>query len=418
MIKVYEILVGIFLFYSYMIFIKNLSQNEFRYKKGLIVYIICYTVIYALTVYGLEPGISTFISVICIIAGYKIFLKISYKDLLFYSIIQWSIAFIFDIVTMNLFNSLVKPSIIGQDVYRIIGSFIIAIIFCFLGKSKTIIKFVNKIKKYLYSTDYYLYLLICTIVIYYYLGYFCIKNINEISIPIIILIIAVSLFIYIITFIIQQSQIKSLKDNIVLLSKNNEFYIERIDEYRVMKHNLIANLNSIRSSANKKTKQLIDDLIIKYKSMLKMPKNIKQLPSGVNGIIYEKIYNIKDKNLNISIDNKIKNNVIEILSARDYNMFCEAISVTLDNAIEAAEQSEEKILYLEFTEDDNKLMLKIINSFSGMIDIDELGKKNYTSKKTGNGLGLFSILKYKPIKLNSSIKDNKFICVIRVNKKY
>ena len=73
---------------------------------------------------------------------------------------------------------------------------------------------------------------------------------------------------------------------------------------------------------------------------------------------------------------------------------------------------------LEFTEDDNKLMLKIINSFSGMIDIDELGKKNYTSKKTGNGLGLFSILKYKPIKLNSSIKDNKFICVIRVNKKY
>ena len=239
---------------------------------------------------------------------------------------------------------------------------------------------------------------------------------NDKGYIVLVIFIAFSVLLFVINFIIQQFQIISLKESIKLLNKNNEFYLNLIDEYRILKHNLISNLSGIKSVTNKKTRALIDDLITEYNSILKLPKNFKEIPTGISGIVYEKIYSANNSQLQLKVDNKLKNNIIEILSARKFNALCEALGITLDNAIEAAEQSNEKILYLEFTEDENKLILKIVNTFSGVVDIDELGKKNYTSKKKGHGLGLFSILNKKDIKLTTIIKNNKFISVVTVNK--
>ena len=148
-----------------------------------------------------------------------------------------------------------------------------------------------------------------------------------------------------------------------------------------------------------------------------MPKDFKKLPSGINGIIFEKIYNIDSKEIKISVSNHIKNNIIEVVSARDYNLFCEALGVGLDNAIEAAKESKEKIIYIDIHDDDEKIILSIVNTFSGVIDLDELGNKNYTSKQKGHGLGLFSIFKFNAIKVSTYIKENKFFYQLKVNKK-
>ncbi len=416
MIKILELIIGILLFYSFIYFIKKVSKNEFYNKTKMNYFIIGYSIFYAISVYILNPEFTTFITFIAVILTHKLFTKISNKDLLFYTIVQWAIGIVLDILVMNLTNTIVEIYNLNTKLCRIIGSAFIAIIYFIIGNNKYMVNFINKLKKYLYNINYSIYILLIILITYYYLGFFTLKNMNNANVPIVILFISLFLLVLLIWYIIQQFQIKSLKDSIKLLNRNNEFYIERIDEYRMMKHNLISNLNGIKSTSNKKTIKLIDDLILKYKEILKMPKNFKSLPTGINGIIFEKIYNINDSSFNISINNKIKNNVIEVLKARDYNNFCEALGVTLDNAIEAAKKSKEKILFLEISESNNKLILKVINSFKGAIDIDALGTKNYTSKHNGNGLGIFSILNIRSVKLTTSIKDNKYCCVITVNK--
>lgn len=410
MIKIFEIIVGILLYSSFIYFMKNVTKLEFRYKKLLTLYIIVYCVIYGFLVYFLQPEITTFITFISIIMTYKIFTKISNKDLLFYTIVQWLIGIILDIIVMIFVNVVFKTN------FRIVGSFLMTIAYFLIGSSSKAVDFINKIKKKLYDINYFSYILIAFIIIYFYLGSFCLKYMDNQLVPIMIFFISTTFLVLIVSFIIQISQIKSLKESIKILTRNNEFYIERLDDYRILKHNLIANLNGIKAVTNKKTINLIDDLILKYKGKLNLPKNFKQLPTGINGIIYEKIYNVIDTKLNISINNKIKNNIIEVLTARNYNLFCEALSIALDNAIEASEKSKEKILFLEILEDKEKLILKIINSFDGVIDIDKLGTKNYTSKRKGNGLGLFSILNLKTVTITTSIKNNKYFCTIEVKK--
>ena len=410
MIKIFEIIVGILLYSSFVYFMKNVTKLEFRYKKLLTLYIIVYCVIYGFLVYFLQPEITTFITFISIIMTYKIFTKISNKDLLFYTIVQWLIGIILDIIVMIFVNVVFKTN------FRIVGSFLMTIAYFLIGSSSKAVDFINKIKKKLYDINYFSYILIAFIIIYFYLGSFCLKYMDNQLVPIMIFFISTTFLVLIVSFIIQISQIKSLKESIKILTRNNEFYIERLDDYRILKHNLIANLNGIKAVTNKKTINLIDDLILKYKGKLNLPKNFKQLPTGINGIIYEKIYNVIDTKLNISINNKIKNNIIEVLTARNYNLFCEALSIALDNAIEASEKSKEKILFLEILEDKEKLILKIINSFDSVIDIDKLGTKNYTSKRKGNGLGLFSILNLKTVTITTSIKNNKYFCTIEVKK--
>ena len=342
--KIFEIIVGILLFSSFMFFIKKASNKNFRFKKQLKFFVISYSLIYGILVYILQPEYTTTITFLAVILAYKIFTKISNKDLLFYIIVQWSIGIVLDILIMNLTNSALEIYKLNVEICRIIGSTFIALIYFAIGNSKYLLNFINKLKRYLYNINYSAYILVLFLIIYYYLGSFSLKHMNNTFIPVMILFISLSILILMILYIFQQFQIKSLKENIKLLTRNNEFYIERIDEYRLLKHNLISNLIGIKVVSNKKTVKIIDDLISKYKGVLKMPKNFKKLPTGINGIIYEKIYNINDSNFNISINNKIKNNIIEVLTAHDYNVFCEALGVSLDNAIDAVKKSKEKII--------------------------------------------------------------------------
>ena len=393
--------------------IKKLSNKEIRHKIILGSLILIYTSVYGYFYYYIPTEIYTILTILMTALIAKFFMNMNNKDCLFYVTITWLIAIILDIVTMNVMNKIFnKNDLLG----RIIGTGIVILIYYIISNCKYFVNKISILKKHAAKIDFSYYKLILIVLLYFVLGSLCLKNMEDRFLTASILCIAISIIFIIILYIFQLSQIKSLKESLRILTKNNEFYIERIDEYRIMKHNLIANLSSIKTTANKNTKLLIDDLILRYQSILKMPKSFKDLPSGVNGIIYEKIYNIQDKTLNISIVNKIKNNVIDVMTARDYNTFCEAISVALDNAIEAAEKSDEKLLFLEFTEDKERLTLKIINSFSGTIDIDALGSKNYTSKKTGNGIGLFSILRFNSIKTSTFIKNNKFICIIKATK--
>ena len=411
MLKVISVLVAILLFLSFLEFIKQISNKKYHSKIALILTVIIYTVLYISTINLISKEFTTILSLIIVAFGCKFFLKLNNKDLIYYSIIEWIIATILDILIMSLFG-IVK---LDEDIYRIIGSSIIAIIFFFAGRINFIKRNINQIKKRLYKITNSTYMLIIIIIIYFFLGSYCLNNINDFSIQLIVFVISLLFISLIILFVIQLSQIIFLKDNIKILTKNNEFYIEKIDEYRILKHNLIYSLDAVKAVGNKKVKLLVDEIINQYKDIIKMPRHFKEIPSGINGIVSEKVYDLSP-DVKYVVDNKIKSNIIETVKARDFNLYYEALGITLDNAIEALEKCDNKILYISITEDSKIIKTTIINTFRGNIDIDKIGTKNYTSKKEGNGLGLYSIFRMKSVRVKSYIIENKYITEIEITK--
>ena len=140
------------------------------------------------------------------------------------------------------------------------------------------------------------------------------------------------------------------------------------------------------------------------------------MPLGINGLVMGKLAKHEKSNINISITNDIKSNILEVVSPRSYNLFCEALGVSLDNALESAKNTKEKIVYLEFKETSTEIKLIVINTFSGGVDLDCLGEVNYTSKKKGHGLGLYSLFR-KNLNIKTTIKNNLFINDISIKKR-
>ncbi len=394
--------------------VKSLSNYKIKNKLYLIFGIVLYAIIYRFIIMKHSAELSTMISIFYTTIIIKLCTKMNMKNLLYYMIVVWIIAIMVDIIVMfivNCFSSLSSNELI----FKYIGTLMIVGSLLLCG-NKHIKKKINHLKNSVFKLNLSYFSFLIMLLIYFVLGSVCINNIDDKGFIILVIFIAISVLIFVINFVFQQIQIISLKESIKLLNKNNEFYINLIDDYRILKHNLIGNLNGLKSVTNKKTRNLIDDLIKEYNSILKLPKNFKEIPTGINGIIYEKIYSANNPNLKIKIENKLHHNIIEVLSARKYNALCEALGVTIDNAIEAAVASKEKIIYLEFHEDCDQIIFKIINTFNGNVDLDSLGTKNYTSKNKGHGLGLFSILNKKDIKLTTCIKNNKFINIVTISK--
>jgi len=164
----------------------------------------------------------------------------------------------------------------------------------------------------------------------------------------------------------------------------------------------------IKSVSNEKTVKLIDDLIQSFNSKFCVPKDINTIPKGINGIIYEKFYTSSNKGLNLAIENSIYSDLLDVLKPKTFNNLCEILGVVVDNAIEASSSGTEKAILIDFAEDKNTININISNTFNSELDIDMLGEKNYSTKGTSRGIGLFSILRKKDIKVKSRIINNLY----------
>ena len=274
---------------SMMNLIGKLSSSKMLHKKEFVITTVIFSILYSCLDGIFEKGIITIFSMIYLALTSKIFLKLNNKDLIFYVVITWILGVVIDIMTMLIMSLWHITEHINEEnnsIFQSICTAVMILIYLLCAKSKFVNKTINKLKKLKNRINSFYYKLIAIIAIYFILGLICFNNMGNKEIPIIVLVIAISLLLILIIFIIQQFQINSLQENIILLTKNNEFYIEFIDKYRILKHNLISNLNSIKSVANEDTKTLINDLIHKYNKELKLPTNFKELPTGVNGIVY------------------------------------------------------------------------------------------------------------------------------------
>ena len=223
---------------------------------------------------------------------------------------------------------------------------------------------------------------------------------------------------FILVFVIIKNNYKqaNLEIKYQYLQKNVKNYENMIDDYTELRHNLNADFIAIREIGNVKTQKLIDEKIKKYNINYDWIGHIGNVPKGIQGIIYIKLHEMQKRKINVEVNSKLKNGITDKISIKNYATLCDILDITLNNAIEAAEKSPEKAIYIDMLESKNTLNIKIINTFKDIIDIDSIGQKNYSTKNRNTGIGLYYLnkIKRKDIHIKKEIINDLFIISLNI----
>lgn len=343
-----------------------------------------------------------------------------FKKLIYYVLVVWFLGIILDLLSMLFVSWLHKAfsfNLLGNWMIASISlSFIVFICLIIIAKIKKVSLLVEKLYNRLINIKY-SDLLIVFLAVYIFIScYVILSSLPNLTIDILLnllIILVVVVFVFLIKYKINEEEIaKYLK----ILKENNEFYINVNDENRIFKHNLISKLLSIKSVSNKKGMILIEELVKDFNQNIDFSENIKVIPYGLNGIIYQKLYPVMNK-VNVHVNNEIHYDIFEVLKPIRYNVLVEKLSIVLDNAIESSLKSADKIIIISIFEEGNNIVIEVKNSFSSTIDLDSLGSKNYSTKGKKRGLGLFSALRNNEATLRVKVINNFFVSKISAQKK-
>ncbi|MCX7746368.1 MAG: GHKL domain-containing protein [Clostridia bacterium] len=126
--------------------------------------------------------------------------------------------------------------------------------------------------------------------------------------------------------------------------------------------------------------------------------------AGILGILTIKLQFAASKGIHmkIEIDHEVK--AVGLKNTEFY----EILGILLDNAIEAAYESEEKALKLAIRNENGNNVFIIENSFKEIPDMEKMFERDYSSKGINRGEGLFIVRKvlnrYKNAKLNTGVE--------------
>lgn len=358
-------------------------------------------------------------TLIFFIIVFKYSSKRNLKETIYYGMLIWLYGLLMDFVVMIIISVSGLSSLFNNIniIYvKAISSVVLLVLIYLFCTNKKIIKFTNSTVDKLVKVKYSHMLEFAFLILLVILNVVCVININKVNIINLTAVIVVLFLSLMYQIINKKYNIKKLKELNNILVKNNEFFVKVDADYRVLKHNLTSKLLGIKTSANSRTKELIDDLIESYNSNFVSSQDMQKIPAGINGIIYEKLYSFNKKDINLAIDNNLKGSIIDSLKPRTFNNMCETLGVLIDNALEAAYESEEKLIFIEFAEIKDSIIININNTFSNEVDLEKLGEKDYSTKGKNHGIGLFSIFRKNDIKLKTKIINNLYQTELKIKK--
>jgi len=146
------------------------------------------------------------------------------------------------------------------------------------------------------------------------------------------------------------------------------------------------------SNKNKKLlnyiNNILDESIVVESDLINKLKNIPK--GGLQGLIYYKLSQMKSNKIDLFLDisKNLKSNYFSKLDVRDYQNLCTIMGVYLDNAIEAASVSTERQISIEMYLENKVVKVVISNTFNGLVSIEKIGEKGYSTKGKGRGYGL------------------------------
>lgn len=262
-----------------------------------------------------------------------------------------------------------------------------------------------------------------TIELMVYYIYFEVGPVFTLLINLILIFVYISLTIMFFKENNDKEKIKSRYDSII---NNSERYERIISQLHMTNHenknNLIV-LKGMLNSSNGTVKEYIDDLINdNRKDDNDLLLKTSSIPTGgLQGLIYQKLLDMKDKSIDyhLEVSKDINKKKIENIDVKTNKNLCTIVGVFLDNAIQAVENIENKNIGIYLYQEKNIFVISISNTYEGKIDLENMYSKGYTTKKEGHGYGLSVVQeildKNKIFHNEKAICGNVFIQKIKLN---
>ena len=363
-------------------------------------------------------NLTAILTYLNVLIDYTVFFNKNIKKSIIYALIIWVISIIIDLVTMIIMLP-INITELNRTAIQLLSStstlVMISTLVC-LSRIKTTKNFINKICQRLYSFKISALTISSILWAFFIIGYISVQNMGNDKVLINNLAVGGIALMLLINILYLHFNIYTLKKTNKIIEKNDYINREVIVQYKTIKHNMENKLIGLKTVPNKEKEKVINEIIKEQNNSFYIKYDIEKMPRGISGLILEVIYQYKDDKINVKIDNRITQNLLNILGPKRYNMLCDVLGITLKNALEASKETKEKLILIEIKELEKQISITITNSFKGSINIDEIGELYYTTKEKGNGLGLNSIIRRKTIKSTFSIKNNYFISHLTINK--
>lgn len=373
-----------------------ISKEKFKYNFKNIVFVIILAFLFLLNKKFNIVVSSVLTSIILLLLFSKIIFKNNIRNTIVYALTYYLILSVYDFIFSFFFywlNAIIDPDL-SQN-YLIMGGFTLLI--TFLTSLFCKLKFVRKFSDLIInlSKNNYVNVLVISLIILFIvilstklsLEYDYEKFLFN------LLLLSVFLFFIVFAFIKNHLAQKEKQEKETLLEFISE-YEKIIDENRINKHEMLNNLIILRSFEDKNTEEynkVLDDLIVTYDNNSDACiKNISKLPTGLKGILYYKTNDMRNKNINLNVNiSKRVSSPLEKLPLDEYVILSRIIGIVMDNALEASIKSKEKFVMIEVFEQNDNVIIIIENSYNNKVDVNDLKKKNFSTKGKSRGLGLY-----------------------------
>lgn len=404
----------------------SLIFNEHIHKKFYKIFIILIAIIVSYFNTFYNYGFS---KIVVSILELIIMFKILFNEYLKHCFIKTIIMYLFSLIIETLlgiftvyFNYSSLIQINDNIIFKVLFSILMFLFMVLLSHFSFVKKIWNKLYNLMCKIFNMTLLIILSIIILVLLTYYLIISSDIYSIGSIIALILI-LLLLIAMSIIQIIKTKMATDKQEILLNFMKEYEMIIDKERIDRHEMVNNLLVLKSIKNKNTKQynkILDDILLTYQSN-KTPKGLYELPSGLKGLFYYKIYDMKNKNVEVFIN--VSNKIIKDLDNLDSKILtkvCKILGILLDNAKEAACESKNKLVVIDLYKEENDIIIYIENSINedNSVDIKKMKVKGFSTKGNNRGYGLYIVNKLlgdtNKIILDQHIKDSKFISIMTI----
>lgn len=205
---------------------------------------------------------------------------------------------------------------------------------------------------------------------------------------------------------------------------------EVLEDYRVKTHeykNQLAIIKSMTDPKNKELNEYIDNLIEKNKNIkynwINQVKYIK-LP-GLKGLLNYKIMEFDSLKISykIVVSKNLAKEYFDNFTIKNKDDLYSIIGVYLDNAKEAALESDKKEVSIDISKIEKEVIIKIANTYNNdKVDYTKLDEYKYSTKGKNRGIGLYLVQKIVNknktlFRIEREINDKYFIQTLFIKTK-
>ena len=211
----------------------------------------------------------------------------------------------------------------------------------------------------------------------------------------------------------KKQELRLINSNLIMKSDS---LFKILNNYKMFKHNMKHELMAISAVGDKKVKSLVKSYLKEHESTnVGNISEISNIPDGFKSLIYQKILESSNLNVNINVDNLLKFDPFEKLSIKKICKLSQCIGIAFDNAIEASSKCEDGFIYMKFEYVNGNFIITFENNFNSMIDVDNVLNYGVTSKDGHMGIGTSYLINQNMINSKITIRNNNFVVRMSVS---